>query len=96
MRKRVCFQQGSVVKKSRAKALIWVLRSMDGDVQRFDILGTIHKFETMVASPKEAAERLKEINERLAGIKVSDLCDRLKALRERANGYAFLHIIAVR
>jgi hypothetical protein len=61
---------------------------MDGDVQRTDILGTIHKFETKAAARKEAAERLKEINERLAGIKVSDLCDRLKALWERAKGYS--------
>ena len=43
---------------------------MDGDVQRSDILNTIHKFETKAAAGKEAAGRLKEINERLAGIKL--------------------------
>ncbi|MCU1249422.1 MAG: site-specific integrase [Edaphobacter sp.] len=76
---RVSYQQGSVVKKPRAKGPdVWVLRYMDGDVQRSDILGTIHEFETKAAARKKAAERLKEINERLAGIKVSGLCDRLK------------------
>jgi integrase len=50
---------------------------MDGEIQRSTILGTTHKFETKAAARREAAERLKEINERSAGIKVSGLCDRL-------------------
>ena len=39
---------------------MWFLRYMDGDVQRSDILATIHKFETMVASPNEAASASKK------------------------------------
>lgn len=74
---RVSFQQGSVVRKPRSRGPdVWVLRYMDGEVQRSDILGTVDKFRTKAAARKEAAERLKEINERLAGIKVSGLCDR--------------------
>jgi integrase len=50
---------------------------MDGDIQRSEILGTIQEFETKAAARKKAAERLKEINERKAGITVAGLCDRL-------------------
>jgi integrase len=76
---RISFQHGSVVKKPRAKGPdVWVFRYMDGEVQRSEILGTIDKFKTKAAARREAAERLKEINERLAGIKVSGLCDRFR------------------
>ena len=76
---RVSFQQGSVVRKPRAKGPdVWVLRYMDGDVQRSEKIGTVHEFETKAAARKKAAERLKEINERSAGITVAGLCDRLK------------------
>jgi hypothetical protein len=51
---------------------------MDGEIQRSEILGTVHEFETKASARKEAADRLKKINERSAGITIAGLCDRLK------------------
>jgi len=56
---------------------------MDGEIQRFEILGTVKKFTSKAAARKEASQRLKEINERLAGITVAGLCDRFKRVRKR-------------
>jgi hypothetical protein len=51
---------------------------MDGEIQRSEILGTVHEFETKASARKEAADRLKKINERSAGITIAGLCDHLK------------------
>jgi integrase len=83
---RVSYQQGSVVRKPRSIGpKVWVFRYMDGDVQRSKILGTVDKFKTKAAARKEADKKLLEINERLAGIKVSGLCDRFTHEGEKKN-----------
>jgi len=51
---------------------------MDDGVQKSDILGTVEKFKTKAAARKEADKQLGEINERLAGVTVAGLCNRLK------------------
>lgn len=76
---RTSYQSGSVVRKLRAKGPdVWALRYMEDGVQRSRILGTVQKFRTKAAAQKEAAKHIEEINERLAGIRVSGLCDRFQ------------------
>lgn len=67
---------------------------MDGEVQRFKILGTVDKFTSKAVARKEAAQRLKEINERLAGITVAGLCDRFKRECEKEDSELRPHSIA--
>lgn len=86
--KRTSYQSGSVVRKPRAKGPdVWALRYMEDGIQRSKILGTVQKFRTKAAAQKEAAKHLEEINERLAGLTVSALCDRYKqeAMPRRAS-----------
>jgi hypothetical protein len=65
---RASFQPGSVLRKSRSRDPdVWVFRYVNGEVQRSEILGTVDRFRTKAAARREAAERFKEINERLAG-----------------------------
>jgi hypothetical protein len=83
---RVSYQQGSVLRKKRANGPdVWVFRYKDGEVQRSEKLGTLDKFKTKAAARKEADKKLSEINERLAGIKVSGLCDRFTVEGEKKN-----------
>jgi hypothetical protein len=63
---------------------------MDGEVQRSEILGTLEKFTSKAA----ASQRLKEINERLAGVTVPGLCDRFKRECEKADSELRPHSIA--
>jgi integrase len=92
---RVSYQQGSVVRKPRSLGPdVWVFRYMDGEVQRSEILGTVDKFKTKAAARKHADERRQEINERLAGIKVSGLCDRFKRECEKEDVELRPHSIA--
>ena len=92
---RASFQQGSVLRKSRSRGPdVWVFRHMDGEIQRFEILGTVKKFTSKAAARKEASQRLKEINERLAGITVAGLCDRFKHECEKDNSELRPHSIA--
>jgi integrase len=92
---RVSYQQGSVLRKKRSLGPdVWVFRYMDRGVQRSAILGTVDKFTTKAAARKEADERRKEINERLAGIRVSGLCDRFKRECEKEDGERRPHSIA--
>lgn len=75
--KRTSYQQGTVTRKPRAKSSdLWVLRYSENGSYRSMELGTVDKFKTKGAARKEADRKLLEINERLAGIKVSGLCDR--------------------
>src|SRR5271154_6257021 len=77
--KRTSYQQGTVVRKPRKLGPdVWVFRYMDDGVQKSDILGTVEKFKTKAAARKEADKQLGEINERLAGVTVAGLCNRLK------------------
>lgn len=77
--KRTSYQQGTVTRKPRKLGPdVWVFRYMDGGVQKSDILDTVNKFKTKAAAGKEADKQLAKINERIAGIRVSGLCDRLK------------------
>lgn len=76
--KRTSYQQGTVTRKPRAKGPdVWVFRYTDNGVKKSDTLGTVDKFRTKGAARKEADRQLLEINERIAGINVSGLCDRL-------------------
>jgi hypothetical protein len=84
--KRNSYQQGTVARVKRAKGPdVWVLRYSDGEGYRAHQLGTLDKFKTKGAARKEADRKLLEINERIAGIKVSGLGDRLKLEWEKAN-----------
>lgn len=86
--KRTSYQSGSVVRKKRSLGPdVWVLRYMDDGVQKSKILGTVDKFRTKAAARKEADKMLVQINERIAGIRVSGLCDRYEkdALKEVRN-----------
>jgi integrase len=77
--KRTSYQQGTVTRRPRKLGPdVWVFRYMDGGVQKSDILGRVDKFKTKAAARKEADKQLAKINERIAGIRVSGLCDRLK------------------
>jgi hypothetical protein len=49
---------------------------MDSGVQKSDILGTLDKFKTKAAAHEEADKHLAKINERIAEIRISGLCDR--------------------
>src|SRR4030088_2193244 len=75
--KRTSYQQGTVTRKPRKLGPdIWVFRYMDSGVQKSDILGTLDKFKTKAAAHKEADKQLAKINERIAEIRISGLCDR--------------------
>jgi integrase len=77
--KRSSYQQGTVTRKPRAKGPdLWVLRFEENGRYRSKEIGTVDKFRTKGAARKEADRQLLEINERIAGINVSGLCDRLK------------------
>lgn len=77
--KRTSFQSGSVVLKPRKRGPdVWAFRYMEDGVQKSKILGTVQKFRTKASAQKEAAKVILEINERLAGIRVSGLCDRFE------------------
>jgi hypothetical protein len=92
---RVSYQQGTVTRKPRAKGPeVWVFHYMGGEVQRSEILGTVDKFKTKAAARKEADKKLLEIDERLAGIKVSGLCDRFKRECEKVDVELRPHSIA--
>src|SRR5580704_4917594 len=92
---RVSYQQGSVLRKPRSIGPdVWVFRYMDGEVQRSEVLGTVDKFKTKAAARKEADKKLIEINERLAGITVSGLCDRFKRECEKKDVELRPHSIA--
>jgi integrase len=45
-------------------------------VQRSERLGTVKQYPTKASAEKHAAKLLEEVNDRVAGIKVSGLCDR--------------------
>jgi hypothetical protein len=75
--KRTSYQQGTVTRKTRKRSPdLWVLRYCENGGYRSMEIGTVDKFRTKGAARKEADKKLIEINERLAGIKVSGLCDR--------------------
>lgn len=82
--KRTSYQQGTVTRKPRAKSPdLWVLRYSENGAYRSMEIGTVDKFRTKGSARKEADKKLIEINERLAGIKVSGLCDRFKLESEK-------------
>jgi integrase len=75
--KRTSYQNGSVVRRKRIKGPdVWDLRYTEDNVQRAKRIGTVEKYRTKAAAQKEAGKLLQEINDRLAGVKVSGLCDR--------------------
>jgi integrase len=75
--KRTSYQNGSVVRKERALGPdVWVFRYMDDGKQRSVRLGTLEKYTTKAAAEKRAVKLREEINDRVARIKVSGLCDR--------------------
>lgn len=77
--KRTSFQSGSVVLKPRKLGHdVWAFRYMEDGKQKSKILGTVQKFRTKASAQKEAAKIILEINERLAGVRVSGLCDRFE------------------
>jgi integrase len=83
--KRTSYQLGSVVCRPRKRGPdAWIFRYMEDGVQKAEHLGTIHQFKTKAAARKEADRRRTEINERIDGIMVSGLCDRLKLEWEKA------------
>jgi hypothetical protein len=49
---------------------------MDGGIQRSKRIGTVDKFPTRAAAEKKATKLREEINDRIACIKISGLCDR--------------------
>lgn len=86
MKKRVSYQNGSVVRKERSRGPdVWVFRYMDGETHRSIRLGTVEKYTTRAAAEKRAVKLREEINERVACVRVSGLCDRfiLEAMPER-------------
>ena len=75
--KRTSYQQGTVTRKPRKLGPdVWVFRYMDGGIQRSKRIGTVDKFPTRAAAEKKAAKLREEINDRIACIKISGLCDR--------------------
>jgi len=76
--KRESYQRGTVVRKTRTKGPdVWAFRYMDSEgIHRSERIGTVDQYRTKAAAEKQAAKFLKEINERIAGIRVAGLCDR--------------------
>lgn len=77
--KRASYQNGSVIRKPRSIGPdVWVFRYMEDGVHKSKILGTVQKLRTKSAARKEADKLLLQINERIAGVRVSGLCDRFE------------------
>jgi hypothetical protein len=83
--KRTSYQHGSVVCRPRKRGPdAWIFRYMEDGVQKAEHLGTTTQFKIKAAARKEADKRRAEINERIDGVMVSGLCDRLKLEWEKA------------
>jgi len=83
--KRTSYQLGRVVCGPRKRGPdAWIFRYMEDGVQKAEHLGTTIQCKTKAPARKEAGRRSTEINERVDGIMVSGLCDRLKLEGEKA------------
>jgi len=82
--KRTSYQLGRVVCGPRKRGPdAWIFRYMEDGVQKAEHLGTTIQYKTKAPARKEAGRRSTEINERVDGIMVSGLCDRLRLEGER-------------